>query len=56
MDVESHLFEIMHFCFLHYILLFLYLTVLLKPNFLKKKMKEYPVFSCSVTFLLLLLP
>ena len=36
MEVKSHLFEIMQFCFLHSVLLFLYLTVLLKPNFLKK--------------------
>ena len=36
MEIKSHLFEIMQFCFLHYILLFLYLSVLLKPNFFKK--------------------
>ena len=37
MDIESHLFEIIQFCFLLSLLLFLYLSVLLKPNFLKKK-------------------
>ena len=36
MEIKSHLFEIMQFCFLHSVLLFLYLSVLLKPNFLKK--------------------
>ena len=37
MEIKSHLTEIMQFYFLHSILLFLYLLVLLKPNFLKKK-------------------
>ena len=36
MEIKSHLFEIMQFCFLHSILLFLYLSVLLRPNFLEK--------------------
>ena len=54
MEIKSHLFEITQFCFLSSILLFLYLSVLLKPNFLhtkkkKKKKKEYLVFSCTVT-------
>ena len=37
---KSRLFEIMQFCFLHPLLLFLYLSVLLKPNFLNKKKKQ----------------
>ena len=36
MEIKSHLFEIMQFCFLHSSLLFLYLLVLLKPNFIRK--------------------
>ena len=36
METKSHLFEIMQFGFLPDILLFIYLSVLLKPNFLKK--------------------
>ena len=41
MEIKSHLFEIMQFCFLLSVLLILYLSVLLKPNFLlKKKRKE----------------
>ena len=53
MKIKSHLFEIMQFCFLHSVLLFLYLSVLLKPNFLykKKRRKEYLVFSCTVTYI-----
>ena len=47
MEIKSHLFEIMQFCFVHSILLSLYLSVLLKPNFFNQKMKEYLVFSCS---------
>ena len=58
MEIKSHLFEIMQFCLLHSILFFLYLSVLLKPNFLKKKKKkkkkekDYLVFSCTVTFMI----
>ena len=36
MEIKSHLFEIMQFCFLHYIPLFLYISVLLKPIFFSK--------------------
>ena len=53
MEIKSHLFEKMQFCFLHSILLFLYLSVMLRPNFLKKTTtttKVYLVFSCTVTF------
>ena len=66
MEIKSHLFEIIQFCFLHSILLFLYISVLLKPNFLnnnnnnnnnkkrkkkkKEKKKEYLIFSCTATF------
>ena len=50
MQIKSHLFEIMQFGFLPDILLFRYLSVLLKPNFLKK-MKEYLVFSRTVTYI-----
>ena len=63
MEIKSHLFEIIQFCFLHSILLFLYISVLLKPNFLnnnnnnnkkkkekKKEKKEYLIFSCTATF------
>ena len=50
MKIKSRLFEIMQLCSLHSVLLFLYISVLLKRNFLKKKMKEYLVFSCTVTY------
>ena len=42
MEIKSHLFEIMLLCFLHSVLLFYYLSVLLEPNFLKlgKKKKK----------------
>ena len=53
------MFDVMQFCFLYSILLFLYLSVLLKPNFLhthkkkkkekKKKRKKDLVFSYTVT-------
>ena len=36
MEIKSHLFEIMQFCLLRAVFLFCYLSVLLKPNFLKK--------------------
>ena len=36
MEIKSHLFEIIQFCFLRAVLLFYYLSVLLKPDFLKK--------------------
>ena len=36
MEIKSHVFEIMQVCFLHAILLFSYLSVLLKPVFLKR--------------------
>ena len=36
MEIKSHLLEIIQFCFLSSVLLFLYLSVLLKPNSLKK--------------------
>ena len=41
MEIKSHLFEIMQLCFLHAILLVQYLSVMLKPNFLKKKKKVH---------------
>ena len=44
MEIKSHLFEIIQFCFLHSIILFLYLSVLLEPNFLKKKNERVPGF------------
>ena len=47
MEIKSHLFEIMQFSFLHSVLLFLYISLLLKPNFFQN-MKEYLVFSCTV--------
>ena len=37
MKIKSRLFEIMQLCSLHSVLLFLYISVLLKRNFLKKK-------------------
>ena len=41
MEIKSHLFEIIQFCFLHSILLFLCLSVLLKHDFLyNKKIKK----------------
>ena len=40
MEIKSHLFEIMLLCFLHSVLLFYYLSVLLEPNFLKKGKKK----------------
>jgi hypothetical protein len=35
MRIKSNLFEITQFCLLHFILLFAYLSVLLKPHFLQ---------------------
>ena len=51
MEIKSYLFEMIQFCFLHSVILFLHLSVLLKPNFLKK-MNEYLVFSCTVKYVL----
>ena len=45
MEIKSHLFEIMQLCFLHAILLVQYLSVLLKPNFLKIKVCKNIWFS-----------
>ena len=52
MEIKSHLFEMMQFYFLHSVLLFLYLLVLLRPNFLpppqKKKIKVCLVFPYTI--------
>ena len=50
MKTKSHLFEIMQFSFLHSVLPFLYISVLLGPNFFNNKKKVYLVFSCTVTY------
>ena len=39
MEIKSRLFEIMQFCFLGVVLLFYYLSVLLKTHFLKKNVR-----------------
>ena len=45
MKTKINLFEIMQFCFVHLILLFAYLSVLLKSHFLKSDQYSW-VFSC----------
>ena len=53
MEIKSHLFQIMRIGFLHSILLFLYLSVLLKPNLLKKKKKRKNTwFSPALSFIM----